>query len=286
MRLGFIGAGKMGFTLGKYLSAGGAELSGYSSRAQASAEEAAVFTGSRAFQDPASLIQATDLIFLTVPDDALVPVWGTLRDLDIKGKILCHTSGSQTSRIFHGMEGTGAQGASLHPLMALPDKLLSYSLLGEAIFTLEGGEGAVSAIRGLMFPFGNLVLPIDPSVKTLYHAAAAIVSNLSVALAQTGADIFTACGLSDGAPGLFSLMLANAGSIKRLGSVDALTGPVERMDTGTVGEHLRVLAGEDKELYRMLSKRLIRIARLKHPDRDYGPMLELLSGKDRVAKSS
>lgn len=280
MRVGFIGAGKMGFSLGKYLASGGAELSGYSSRTPASAEEAAAFTGSRAFSGPSSLIQASDLVFLTVPDDALVPVWGTLRGLDLKGRILCHTSGSQTSLIFKGIEGTGAEGASLHPLMAIPDKLLSYPLLGEAVFSLEGGDGAVSSIRGLLFPLGNLVLPIDPSAKTLYHAAAAIVSNLSVALAQAGEDIFTACGLSEGASGLFALMLANAGSIKRLGPVAALTGPVERLDTGTVGEHLRVLAGEDKELYRTLSKRLVRIAKAKHPDRDYGPMLALLSEKD------
>ena len=47
MRAGFIGAGKVGFTLGKYLAMHGIEISGYYSRTPASAKEAAEFTQSR-----------------------------------------------------------------------------------------------------------------------------------------------------------------------------------------------------------------------------------------------
>lgn len=39
MRAGFIGAGKVGFTLGKYLAMHGIEISGYYSRTPASAKE-------------------------------------------------------------------------------------------------------------------------------------------------------------------------------------------------------------------------------------------------------
>ena len=49
MKIGFIGAGKVGFSLGKYFAENGAELSGYYSRTESSAHEAAAFTGSKAF---------------------------------------------------------------------------------------------------------------------------------------------------------------------------------------------------------------------------------------------
>ena len=47
--IGFIGAGKVGFSMGKYLSDSGEHLSGYYSRTLESAEQAATFTGAKAF---------------------------------------------------------------------------------------------------------------------------------------------------------------------------------------------------------------------------------------------
>ena len=44
MRIGFIGAGKVGFTLGKYFAVNGLDVAGYYSRNYKSAEEAAAFT--------------------------------------------------------------------------------------------------------------------------------------------------------------------------------------------------------------------------------------------------
>ncbi|MBP1591732.1 MAG: NAD(P)-binding domain-containing protein, partial [Oscillospiraceae bacterium] len=51
MKIGFIGAGKVGFTLGKYFAENGMELSGYYSSSVASAKEAAEITGSEYFEN-------------------------------------------------------------------------------------------------------------------------------------------------------------------------------------------------------------------------------------------
>ena len=47
MKIGFIGAGKVGFTLGRYFSMDGIDVTGYYSRTSRSAMEAAEFTGTR-----------------------------------------------------------------------------------------------------------------------------------------------------------------------------------------------------------------------------------------------
>ena len=58
LKTGFIGAGKVGFTLGKYFSnttdANSIKVTGYYSRNTQSAEEAANFTGSEAFSAASS----------------------------------------------------------------------------------------------------------------------------------------------------------------------------------------------------------------------------------------
>lgn len=53
MRIGIIGAGKVGTTLGRYLSMHGRDVGGFYSRTRESADEAATFCRDRDIYDPA-----------------------------------------------------------------------------------------------------------------------------------------------------------------------------------------------------------------------------------------
>ena len=104
MRAGFIGAGKVGFTLGKYLAMHGIEISGYYSRTPASAKEAAEFTQSRYYTSIEEITKDSDTLFLTVPDGAIGEIWDDMRNLPIKNKNICHCSGSIPSTVFFDAE--------------------------------------------------------------------------------------------------------------------------------------------------------------------------------------
>ena len=75
---------------------------------------------------------------------------------------------------------------------------------------------------------------------------------------------------------LTPLMLGNMTNVAEQGAVAALTGPVERGDAGTVAKHLSVLEGDDREIYRLLSLRLVAITQQKHPDKDFTNLLNVL----------
>ncbi len=92
MKIGFIGAGKVGVSLGKYFSENGMEISGYISRTERSAREAAEFTGSELFLSPEQLIIGSDAVFLTVTDGAIKDTYLSLPKELLKGKQLCHCS--------------------------------------------------------------------------------------------------------------------------------------------------------------------------------------------------
>ena len=51
MKTGFIGAGKVGFSLGRLFAENGIPLTGYYSRQREAAQEAAAFTGTRAYSE-------------------------------------------------------------------------------------------------------------------------------------------------------------------------------------------------------------------------------------------
>ena len=286
MRIGFIGAGKVGFSLGKYLSVNGMTLSGYFSRSRSSAEEAAGFTDSAVFDSPSELLKESDVIFITVPDGTISSVFSQLKDRGISGKTICHCSGAMTANeAFGELSSLGAYGCSIHPLFPVSSRYESYKELKDAFFCLEGDTEAVETWKELFTGFGNPVRVISGDTKKEYHAACAISSNLVCALAAESIGLMEKCGFSEeeSLAALSPLAVANIKKVFSAGPVNALTGPVERCDISTVKKHLDCLPeGPGKEMYRAVSLRLTDTAAKKHPDTDYSEMRAVLSGKDIV----
>ncbi|MBE6010187.1 MAG: DUF2520 domain-containing protein [Lachnospiraceae bacterium] len=278
MKIGFIGAGKAGFSLGKFLTERGIEITGYYNHHPESAAEAAQFTGTRAYDSKDQLVADSDMLFLTVPDRAILPVWEEIKSLGIQNKIICHISGAHSSELFSGIKELGAFGYSIHPLFAFHDRYTSYKGLSGTFFTIEGDPARLDQIKQLLECMGNRYAVIKTDSKTKYHAAAAIVSNLYVGLSAFGLGLLQECGFSAGEAqeALAPLIRNNAENIASAGPVNALTGPIERNDTETVLAHLSCMSKEQAEVYRVLSKEVVKVAKAKNPDRDYSTMEEIL----------
>lgn len=278
MRIGFIGAGKVGFSLGKYFTVHGVSVTGYFSRSQKSAKAAAEFTGTRYFENIEDLVRDSEVIFLTVPDGAIASVWEQVKKIPIAEKIICHCSGVLSSEIFSEKSKAKAFGYSIHPFLAVNDKLHSYEELSSALITVEGDDEKKEQMEELFRGLGNQVLFLQAEEKIRYHAAAVMASNLVLGLAQTALEELMTCGFSkeQAVAALAPLMLGNVNHMLCEGTEGALTGPVERGDTETVERHKRVLQGDNLEIYRLLSKKAVAIAKRKHPERDYEKMEDLL----------
>lgn len=284
MRIGFVGAGKVGFTLGKYMAERGVCVSGYYSRRQESAMQASDFTSTKYYETLEELTASSDALFLTVPDGAIEEVWNSLKEYSLKGKFICHCSGAMSSAVFSGIDQVGAFGYSIHPLFAVHDRLQSYKEISQAYFTIEGSQEHIPFWKDFFEAFGNPVRVIRSEQKILYHSAAVFASNLVTGLFETGAALLMECGFdrNSAEEALKALFLNNCQSVAEVGPKDALTGPVERADLGTIQKHLDVLSGNEREIYARLSEVLAEIAEQKHPERDYTELSYLLkrSGKN------
>ena len=271
MEIGFIGAGKVGTSMGKYLTERGVKVSGYYSRTYQSAAEAADFTGTRAYETIESLVEDNEAVFLTVPDGAITSVWEQIRVLPIQNKIISHFSGSLSSAVFSDISRRGAYGYSIHPLFAINDRFRSCRELSRAVFTIEGDEVRLQQLKYLFSGLGNRVVVIGQENKTLYHAAAAMASNLYVGLVGECERLLESCGFSaeDAHEALSPLIEGNTENIVKYGPEAALTGPIERNDAATVLAHLNALEGNDREVYQVLSREVLRVAEEKHSDRNY-----------------
>lgn len=281
MKIGFIGAGKVGCSLGKYLSTKGIELAGYADHDPAAAAEAAEFTNTRAFGSEEELAGACDVLFLTVPDGLISSVYGRLGDGLLQGKLVCHCSGSISSaEAFPGIREKGAFGYSIHPLFAVSDRFTAYRELADAFFTLEGDEEKIGRMEELLSRAGLRYRIIPPGEKSRYHLAASIVSNLVMALMDTGLRELGKCGFGEeeARQAVSPLAGGNLRHALEAGPVKALTGPVERGDTVTLRKHLDCFSDEeDRQMYVLLSRKLLRMAEKKNPNRDYAEMEKFLN---------
>ncbi|MDR2156639.1 MAG: DUF2520 domain-containing protein [Clostridiales Family XIII bacterium] len=276
-RVGFIGAGKAGVSMGKLLAekCGSGSLSGYFSKTPASAAAAAVFTDSCRFATAQELIAASGVVFVTVPDGVISELWAEVNQTPAAtGRVFCHMSGSLTSEAFAGAGRIGAHACSFHPLCAISDKNASWETLGRAYFTFEGSDEAYAALEPFIHGAALRTEKLDASKKALYHAACVYLSNFVVGLAHEGERLLRESGLpADFAKEAWhSLFFENARNIVNKGSVAALTGPAERGDTDTVRRHLAMLDGGERTLYVAMTRILAGIAEKKHPDRDYSAL--------------
>lgn len=284
MRLAFIGAGKVGVTLGKYLSTSpNCTISGYYSRSKESALKAANYTQTMCFTQLEQLVRESDAIFLTVPDGSISAVYEEMCHYDISGKQIIHCSGSLSSSLFNHIDKYGAIGLSIHPLYAFSQPYGDNTALKQAVFTLEASSGIEPKIlqcwKDIFEKKGNSVVLLDSEKKTKYHCAAVFGSNLLLGLLDCGIGLLEECGFSkeEALKAVKPLTMNNLEKAFQIGPSQALTGPVERGDIGTIEKHFVEMDEETKEIYRLLSGRALRLAKEKNPDRDYRKIEEMLS---------
>lgn len=272
MKTGFIGAGKVGCSLGKYLSQK-YEISGFFSRNSVSAEKASEIAGGNAFESPAQLAENSDIIFLTVPDGLIAETWEKYKEL-FCGKIICHCSGALSSEIFEDSQVYNVKTCSVHMFQAVSDKENSWKLLKNSVFTVEGN--ARQTLKNMLVSLGNEVQEIDADKKTLYHLSAVFSSNLVTGLLYSAEKMLEQCGFSEqtAEKAICSIALGNISNINKQGIVNSLTGCVERNDIETLVRHLAELEKIDREreIYRLISKSLTEIAEQKHPETSFEQM--------------
>jgi len=278
LKIGFFGAGRVGCSFGRYLKENGVSLSGFFSRNVSNAEFAANFTGTLCFDGLGELAEASDVIFVTVSDNAVPLAWETLSSQNLNGKIICHCSGALASDVFSEALEKGAFPCSVHPMIAVSDRN-SYESFYDAFFTVEGDSFARCEIKRILESIGNSVIVIENSrKKALYHLACVFQSNIVTAVIWQGVQLLIECGFNerDALRAAYPLVRKNIDNIFEKGFIGALTGPAERCDLRTVNKHLDCLEGENLVIYKLLSSKLADLAACKNPDVCYDDLRKIL----------
>jgi predicted short-subunit dehydrogenase-like oxidoreductase (DUF2520 family) len=123
-------------------------------------------------------------------------------------------------------------------LVSLPNPELGAQRLGaRAWFAVAGDPIAHEVVVAL----DGHAFEVADEDRALYHAAACIASNHTVALLGQVERISASIGVP--MDGYLELARATVENVARLGATDALTGPAARGDWATIEKHRAALAG-------------------------------------------
>lgn len=264
MKMGIVGAGRMGWALAKLGRHFGDSVS-----LCVDIDEEVAKSFAQSFECPwatsledagiAEHLMTLDALCLSVTDDAIAECVKALGNKLPHRCIVFHTSGVLSSSILKSALPQNAC-ASLHPLAPCPlisaTDIENLTFFRGLYFAAEGDEKALTLMRELVARLKGRLIAMIPQDKAKYHAAAVFASNYPLVLVNIAARLFADCGFepNDAQNAAKSLFLRASHNLAQSSIREALTGPAKRGDTQTIDEHLKSLATEGvlKDLYTLL----------------------------------
>lgn len=239
LRVGVVGAGRVGAVLAAALHAAGHRVVAAAGESDASRARIAALVPGATVLKPTAVARACDLLLLTVPDDMLANVVRTLSDAGAirPGQYVVHTSGRHGLAVLAPAAAVGARVAAVHPAMTFTGTAVDLDRLAGCVFGLTAAAAERSVVEGLVADLGGRPMWVPEEMRTLYHAGLAHGANHLVTLVTQAMELLAAAGADDPAGTLRPLLTAALDNALEHGDA-ALTGPIVRGDLNTVRAHL------------------------------------------------
>ena len=239
LKVGVVGAGRVGAVLAAALRAAGHDVVAAAGESDASRGRIAALLPGVAVDKPSVVARGSDLLLLTVPDDALhnvvsmLAASGALRP----GQYVAHTSGRHGLAVLAAAAAVGARPIALHPAMTFTGTAVDLPRLSGCVFGVTAGPDEREVTERLVADLGGRPMWVPEEHRTLYHAGLAHGANHLVTVVTEAMEMLRAAGADDPAGTLRPLLEAALDNSLRSGD-SALTGPIVRGDVETVTAHL------------------------------------------------
>ena len=242
-RVGVIGAGRVGATLGAAFAAAGHPVAAVSARTDESRGRAGtMLPGVPVLTAPEAVARAADLVLVAVPDDALAGVVTGLAAAGVfrPGQLLIHTSGAKGLAVLEPAAALGAIPLALHPAMTFTGTPADLPRLVGCPFAVTAPPAHRPLAEALVTGLGGRPFWVPEADRVRYHAALSHGANHLVTLVAQASDVLRGAGVADPAAVLRPLLSAALDNVLAGGEA-LLTGPIARGDAGTVAAHLAAL---------------------------------------------
>jgi predicted short-subunit dehydrogenase-like oxidoreductase (DUF2520 family) len=266
-RIGFIGAGRLGTTVAMGFARAGLAVPAVASRSRASAAAfAARVPGCKVMEDPNAVVTASDIVFVTTPDDAIAHVGREVRWR--AGVAAVHCSGAtEIAALAPAQEAGGAIGG-FHPGASFGDPDAALAALPGCMVAIEAAAPLRECLEALAQTLGCSFFHLPPGTRGVYHGAGGFTSQFINVLFNEGVTLWSRIGIDEAnaRAALLRMLKSTVAAIEKSGPVQSMPGPVSRGDVGTIRkhvEHLGRVGAEELALYTELCRRTVKMALAK-----------------------
>jgi len=259
----------VGTAIGYLLKKAGYEIVAIADKSAAALRRAQSYTGGKACRKPQEVLREADCILITTPDDIILSVCKDIaRSPLIKGKYIFHMSGAGGLDLLDPARKAGAAVASIHPLQSFSSIDNAIQNIPSSYFGITADAKAKTQAETIVLALGGKPIYISSQQKSLYHAAACVASNYLVSLLNVVESIYQSIGINenDAKKAYLPLIYGSLKNIELSGSVQALTGPIARGDSGTIQKHVDAINAnlpQYASLYSSLGLVTVKLARKK-----------------------
>ncbi len=242
-RIGFIGAGRVAKGLAWGMAQGGQRVIAVASRSPASAEQlAARIAGCRALANAQDVVDCSDLVFITVADDAIAAV---AAGLEWRADVAAiHCSGATEVAALAPAALAGARIGGFHPLQAFADPEVALAGLPGCTIAIEAEAPLSPQLERLAQALRCRTIRLPPGCRARYHVAAHYAAGFVITLLNQAVELWQSFGIEreQTIRALLPLLRGTAASVEHSGLAQGLAGTYSRGDVGTLEKHLAELA--------------------------------------------
>ncbi len=251
LKITIVGAGNVGRQLALVFFSKGHQIVQICSKKPRQAQSLARKVNAGSVSTIAGLNTDADIYFLCIPDQAIREISDSL---NIKGKLVCHTSGSTEMSVLSAFSDNYGV---FYPLQTFSGrKTVNFSRVPICV------EGNNKQNETLLFELGRQlsgdVRIIDSPRRMIIHLAAVIAGNFANYMYVIAEEILQKHGFSFSI--LHPLIEETSGKAVRISPYHAQTGPAMRRDTEIIRRHLEMLEkeGDTRKIYELVTKNIMR----------------------------
>ena len=226
---------------------------------------------------------SSNILIIAVPDPEITTVSHALEGILGRGQTVLHTSGSLTSGELSNLADLGCETGSIHPLVSISDPFVGADQFQNAYFCVEGSKKATGEAHRMVKAVRGRPFTINPTKKSLYHAAAVTSAGHVTALFDVAVEMLGKCGVTkkEAENILFPLLSSAVRNLERQSTEAALTGSFARLDIAAFERHVSSfgpLPASVRQIYFDLAERSLDIV-----ERRDGPSDDLTAFRQRIS---
>jgi predicted short-subunit dehydrogenase-like oxidoreductase (DUF2520 family) len=243
LRIGFIGAGRLGQALAWSLHQAGLQVTAVSSMIEAHAQALAEPIPGCACMGAQAVSDTCDLVFVTTPDSVIGETCSSLNWH--AGQAVVHCSGVTEVGVLDHALAQGACTGGFHPMQTFGDPHAAMRSLPGCTITVEAADPMLmEGLLLLVARLGCAANRLPAGMRGRYHAAAGYTSQFINALFDQAIRLWQTWGATEeeALHALWPLAQGTLSSIQSAGVARGMPGPVSRGDLSSIDKHLRAVS--------------------------------------------